>query len=195
MEEHHEATLSFSPEEKVLTMQELADRLHVSVQTISRWSHTEKLPPHGVRGKAFVWRTCDIDGLKMPPVLRRDMGLLTLQEVSKKLCIHRKTISRWSREGKFPACEKYGNISMWRVDDIKEWASSVNFCLGEEVLTTQELADRYHVSRKTIAKWSREGKLPPHGVRGQSFVWRADDIETWEPASILWLDKEDQFYQ
>lgn len=47
---------------------------------------------------------------------------LTLKQVAERETVHPATITRWSREGRFPKPVKLGaNCTRWRVADVENW--------------------------------------------------------------------------
>ena len=53
----------------------------------------------------------------------------------------------------------------------------------QKYISDKTLADRWEVSRDTIWRWSREGKIPkPRKIGENCTRWDIDDIETHEAA-------------
>lgn len=47
-------------------------------------------------------------------------------------------------------------------------------------LTTDELAERLAITRRTVAKWRSVGDGPRFVSLGRSIRYRVSDVETWE---------------
>ena len=47
-------------------------------------------------------------------------------------------------------------------------------------LREDELAQRWHVSRRTLQRWRSSGRAPSHLVLGQRILYRRQDVETFE---------------
>lgn len=53
--------------------------------------------------------------------------------------------------------------------------------IGERFLTSRQVRERYgSVSRMTLYRWTKEGKLPPPVHIGSHPMWRLSDLEAWE---------------
>jgi excisionase family DNA binding protein len=50
---------------------------------------------------------------------------------------------------------------------------------GSDVLTAEQLADRWTVTRRTVHRWARDGLIPAVRV-GKFYRFRLDVIETFE---------------
>jgi excisionase family DNA binding protein len=49
----------------------------------------------------------------------------------------------------------------------------------EDLLTTQQLAERLQVSVPTVKRWRREGGGPPFVRAGRSVRYRAGEVDRW----------------
>ena len=49
----------------------------------------------------------------------------------------------------------------------------------EDLLTSQQLAERLQVSLPTIKRWRREGGGPPFVRAGRSVRYRASEVDRW----------------
>lgn len=47
------------------------------------------------------------------------------------------------------------------------------------LLTAREVADRLGVSRDTVLRWTRDGKLPGFRLPGGALRYREEAIEAW----------------
>jgi DNA-binding transcriptional regulator YiaG len=47
-------------------------------------------------------------------------------------------------------------------------------------LTTEELADRLHLTPKTLANWKLEGRGPTPVKVGRRLLYRLETVERWE---------------
>lgn len=53
--------------------------------------------------------------------------------------------------------------------------------MSDQLLTMNDLTDRYQVSRKTIQNWISRGAFPkPLRVGGETLRWRPDDVREYE---------------
>lgn len=50
----------------------------------------------------------------------------------------------------------------------------------EAVLTTDQLAERYGVSVRTVAAWRARGEGPPHLKIGRRIFYAVRQVEEWE---------------
>lgn len=50
----------------------------------------------------------------------------------------------------------------------------------EKFLTQQDVAERYKVTRISIWRWCKEGRLPQPVIVGGVKRWRLSDLEAWE---------------
>ena len=57
--------------------------------------------------------------------------------------------------------------------------SDINNKTGNQLLTTEEVAQRLNVSTAVIYKYIAEDKLPPSIKMGNRHRWRNSDIEQW----------------
>lgn len=48
-------------------------------------------------------------------------------------------------------------------------------------LTTREVADRFQVSRVTVNRWVKDGKLPAFSTPGGTLRFRREDIDAFFP--------------
>lgn len=57
--------------------------------------------------------------------------------------------------------------------------------MSKQFYSDKSLATRYEVSRATIWRWVREGKLPnPVKING-STRWRSEDLSAWEKREVM----------
>jgi len=49
-------------------------------------------------------------------------------------------------------------------------------------LDSNDLVARLRISKATVARWSRSGKLPPSVRIGAVVRWRAEDVQAWADA-------------
>lgn len=57
--------------------------------------------------------------------------------------------------------------------------------LSDAYLSDAQLAQRYHVSRATIWRWSSEGRIPkPVKLTPGCTRWRHSDMSKWEQETV-----------
>jgi predicted DNA-binding transcriptional regulator AlpA len=54
----------------------------------------------------------------------------------------------------------------------------------DRILTTEDLADRYHLSPETIKDWRRKGTGPRSFHAGKHARYRESDVLEWETAQV-----------
>ena len=55
---------------------------------------------------------------------------------------------------------------------------------NEPWLSRQDLADRYRLPVKTLAKWASKGTGPPYARMGRHVRYRLGDVIAWETARV-----------
>ena len=56
--------------------------------------------------------------------------------------------------------------------------------INEQWLSRQDLADRYGLPVKTLARWAATGNGPPYARMGRHVRYRLSDVIAWETARI-----------
>jgi predicted DNA-binding transcriptional regulator AlpA len=56
--------------------------------------------------------------------------------------------------------------------------------INEQWLSRQDLADRYGLPVKTLAKWASKGTGPPYARMGRHVRYRLSDVTAWETARV-----------
>ena len=90
-------------------------------------------------------------------------GGFTTSQAAQKLNLHPKTLRRWEQAGKFTPQRTLGNQRRYSSKDIIQLQAikigQITPQLTDKLLTTNQAAQKLHVSPATIRRWTRENKL------------------------------------
>lgn len=96
--------------EGLVTIEQAAKRLNVSVRTVMRWVAAGKMPPRVKDGREKKFRVCDIE---------EKTSAVSIEEAAKALGVTVRTVRRWLATGKMPSRTNEGNKMKFRRADIQ----------------------------------------------------------------------------
>ena len=190
-----------------LYINDIAERYGVSLGGVRHWCNLGKIPYE------LVVRTYVFDPAKLtdwvPPykssqpykygsrVLKRALAaypdLLTAQQVAERYGFTVGTINEWSRDGIIPSCAQVGRYRLYDPEQLKNWTPpnrvidsiAVRAALAQrpELLTINQLAERYNVNRETVYYWYVRKWITPIKV-GKVLMFDGQQLQNWEPPYV-----------
>lgn len=187
-----------------LYVRDLTERFTVSDHAVLSWCNLGKIPYE------VIMKTCVFDPEKIknwvPPysrntpykygskVLKRAISaypdLLTAKQVAERYGYKVGTVNEWAREGMIPACVQVGRYRLFDPEQLVNWTPPNRIMNSQPVrqmmasrsdlLTTNQVAERYGVNRTTVHDWHGYGWI--QGIRvGRIIMFEPEQFENWEP--------------